>query len=239
MLITLSLFAYADDTALIQELLTEADNMGRQEHSITTAKIHIKTSRYERTMKMNIKSLGTEKSLIKILEPPKDAGVATLKVDKNLWNYLPKVDRTMKLPSAMMGGSWMGSHLSNDDLVRDSRLSEDFTAKLVQRPEDGPDKIYEIELIPKPDAPVVWGKVSARINADKIPIDFRYYDEKNNIVRTMKFEQITTFDGYTMPAVMTIVPEDKPDEFTQFTYVNIDFTTPVSARDFTLQSLRK
>ena len=136
--ITLGTNAFADDATLINQLLVEADNIGRQAHSITTAEIHIKTERYERKMKMNIKSLGSEKSLIKILEPAKDAGVSTLKVDKNLWNYLPKIDRTMKLPSAMMGGSWMGSHLSNDDLVRESRLSEDFTAKLIQKPETSP-----------------------------------------------------------------------------------------------------
>jgi hypothetical protein len=231
--------AFADDAVLINELLIEADNIGRQEHSITTAEIHIKTDRYERTMKMSIKSLGTEKSLIKILEPVKDAGVSTLKVDKNLWNYLPKVDRTMKLPSAMMGGSWMGSHLSNDDLVRDSRMSEDFTATLIQKPESSSENIYEIELIPKPDAPVVWGKVLARINTDKLPLDFRYYDESGTLIRTMKFDEIKEFDGKKMPAVMTIIPEDESGEFTRFTYVDVDFSTPVSAKDFTLQALRK
>ena len=98
--LTFSSNVFADDTALINELLIEADNIGRQSHSITTAEIHIKTKRYERKMKMNIKSLGNEKSLIKILEPAKDAGVATLKVDKNLWNYLPKVDRTGRMKSS-------------------------------------------------------------------------------------------------------------------------------------------
>ena len=229
--------ALADDNALINELLLEADNIGRQEHSITTAEIYIKTARYERKMKMNIKSLGTEKSLIKILEPAKDAGVATLKVDKNLWNYLPKVDRTMKLPSAMMGGSWMGSHLSNDDLVRESRMSEDFTATITQKAEGSTP--YEIELIPKPDAPVVWGKVVARITVEKIPLDFRYYNEEGKLVRTMKFEKVKEFDGKKMPSVMTIVPEDQSGEFTEFTYVNVDFSTPVAAKDFSLQSLRK
>ena len=145
----------------------------------------------------------------------------------------------MKLPSAMMGGSWMGSHLSNDDLVRDSRMSEDFTAKLTQKPDTSPDKLYEIELIPKPDAPVVWGKVLARINTEKLPVDFRYYDEDGTLVRTMKFEEIKEFDGKKMPAVMTILPEDQSGEFTRFTYQSIDFSTPISAKDFSLQALRK
>jgi len=231
--------AFADDQALINELLVEADNIGRQEHSITTAEIHIKTSRYERKMTMHIKSLGTEKSLIKILQPAKDAGVSTLKVDDNLWNYLPKVDRVMKLPSAMMGGSWMGSHLSNDDLVRESRMSEDFNAKLLQKPESNNNQFYEIELVPKPNAPVVWGKVVARISAEKLPMDFRYYDETGSLIRTMKFEDIKEFDGQKMPAVMLIIPNDNPEEFTKFVYLNIDFQTPISATDFTLQALRK
>ena len=110
---------------------------------------------------------------------------------------------------------------------------------MLKKPETSTDKIYEIELIPKPDAPVVWGKVVARISQEKLPLDFRYYDEDNKLVRTMKFEDIKEFDGRKMPAVLTIVPEEQSGEFTRFTYLDVDFSTPVAAKDFTLQSLRK
>ena len=107
--------AFAEPT--VEEILRKTDDLFRQEHSIMTMEMYVKTDRYERKMTMEITSLGTEKSLIKIMEPAKDAGTCTLKVDQNIWNYLPKVDRVMKIPSGMMGGSWMGSHLTNDDLV--------------------------------------------------------------------------------------------------------------------------
>ena len=97
-----SSFAFAEPT--VEEILTKADDLFRQDHSIMEMEMYIKTDRYERKMKMQATSLGTEKTLIKILEPAKDAGMCTLKVDDNIWNYLPKVDRTMKIPAGMMGG---------------------------------------------------------------------------------------------------------------------------------------
>ena len=223
----------------VEEILKKTDDLFRQEHSIMTMEMYVKTERYERKMKMEITSLGTEKSLIKIVEPAKDAGTCTLKVDKNIWNYLPKVDRVMKIPSGMMGGSWMGSHLTNDDLVKENRLSEDFTTKMISTPETSKDQIYEIELIPKPDTPIVWGKIVSRSRADLLPIDIRYFDEDGTLVRTDKFDEIKEMDGYLMPTRFTIIPADKPEEKTEVNYLTIDFTTEVSEKAFSLQALRK
>ena len=128
-LVSFPAVAIAEPT--VEEILKKADDLFRQDHSIMEMEMYIKTDRYERKMKMQATSLGTEKTLIKILEPAKDAGMCTLKVDENIWNYLPKVDRTMKIPAGMMGGSWMGSHVSNDDLVRENRFSEDFDTNIL------------------------------------------------------------------------------------------------------------
>ena len=177
--------AYAEPT--VEELLKATDDVARGEQSVAVIAMHVKTARYERSMEMKAWSQGTEKTLIRILSPMKDAGVVTLKVEDNIWNYLPKVDRTMKIPSGMMSGSWMGSHFSNDDLVRENRLSEEFDATMTAKPDGKPDGLYVIELIPKPEAPVVWGKVVTRVRADMIPVDVKYYDEKGTLVRTMSF----------------------------------------------------
>ena len=120
----------------IEALLTATDDAARGQSSVAVIAMEVKTANYERTMKMKAFSKGTDKSLVRILEPAKDAGVSTLKVDENLWNYLPKVDRTMKVPAGMMSGSWMGSHFTNDDLVRESRLSEDFVCAFEKKPTD-------------------------------------------------------------------------------------------------------
>ena len=117
LLATFSASALADEPT-IEELLDATDDINRGESSITTIEMQVRTARYERTMSMQAWSRGEENSLIRILSPAKDAGTTTLKVGDDMWNYLPKVDRTMKIPRGMMSGSWMGSHFSNDDLVK-------------------------------------------------------------------------------------------------------------------------
>ena len=130
--------------------------------------------------------------MITILEPTKEVGTVTLKVDNNIWNYLPKVDRVMKVPAGMMGGSWMGSHVSNDDLVRENRFSEDFDTRVIHTPTDGnTERIYEIELVPKEDTAVVWGKIVTRSREDLLPLDVKYYDEDGTPKRVDTFERRT------------------------------------------------
>jgi outer membrane lipoprotein-sorting protein len=222
----------------IEELLKSTDDVTRGESSDAVVQMHVKTANYDRTMKMRILAQGKESTLIRILEPAKDAGIATLKVDKNIWNCLPKVDRTIKVPEGMMSGSWMGSHFSNDDLVKESRLSEDFTATLTSRPGDDKDGVYVITLVPKPTAPVVWGSIVATVRPDKMPVSIEYKDEKGVVQRTMRFSDYKTMDGRLVPATFTLIPADKPNEFTSFSYVSLDFDVKVPEGAFTLQALK-
>ncbi|HJN74202.1 MAG TPA: outer membrane lipoprotein-sorting protein [Myxococcota bacterium] len=228
----------ADDTEDIIRLLDATDDLARGESSVATLTMEVKTARYERSVTMKAWSKGTEKSLIVIESPAKEKGVATLKVDDDIWNYLPKVDRTMKIPAAMMGGAWMGSHITNDDIVKGSRMSEDYTAKLLERPEDGADR-YVIELVPNPDAPVVWGKVVVTVGGDELPVSTEFFDEKGNIVRTMLYQDVRTLDGRTMPTTFMVVPADHPDEYTKIRYDDIDFDVDLPEQTFTLQALKQ
>ncbi|MEM6929513.1 MAG: outer membrane lipoprotein-sorting protein [Myxococcota bacterium] len=222
----------------IEELLEATDDVSRGKSSKATLEMQVKTSRYERTMKMQAFSQGTEKSLIRILEPAKDAGISTLKVEENLWNYLPKVDRTMKVPAGMMSGAWMGSHFSNDDLVRENRLSEEFTFSWVSKPEDGKGN-YVIQCVPKPDAPVVWGKVLVEVRPDKVPVKIDYFDEKAELVRTMEFFDVQEVDGQLAPMRFRLVPHDKPGEFTEMRYADLELDVELDAKLFSLQALKK
>lgn len=221
----------------IEELLLATDDFARGDSSTATTEMYVKTARYERTMKMKTWAKGTDKTLVVIEEPAKDKGMATLKVDDNIWNYLPKTDRTMKLPAGMMGGSWMGSHFTNDDLVQDSRLSEKFDAKFSKKPVDGEGN-YIIDLMPKEDAAVVWGKITLEITPEKVPVSQVYYDEDGELVRTMSFSEVKEIGGRKVPTQLRLIPADKPNEETRFTYVTLDFDTPVSESTFSLQSLK-
>jgi outer membrane lipoprotein-sorting protein len=201
-------------------------------------KMDVKTANYERSMKMQVWAKGAEKTLVKILEPAKDAGVATLKVDDNLWNYLPKVDRTMKVPAGMMSGSWMGSHFTNNDLVREDRLSEDFTCSFTAKPDTDPAKNYVIACIPKPTAAVVWGKVVAYVREDLAPVKLEFVDEKGVLVRTISYSDIRTIDGRITPMIMELTPHEEPGEYTRITFESLDLGAQLSDDVFTLQSLK-
>ena len=219
----------------IKELLDATDDVSRGESSVSTIEMQVKTRRYERTMSMQAWSRGEEDSLIRILSPAKDAGTTTLKVGDDMWNYIPKVDRTMKIPPGMMSGSWMGSHFSNDDLVKSNRLADEFTYEK----ESLIDGVYTIVCTARPDAAVVWGKVVVKVRADKIPVEVAYYDEDGELARRMVFSDVRDFDGRKVPATMLLTPADKPEEFTRITTTALDFDVKLDDRTFSLQSLRE
>ncbi len=229
--------AQADDADLARELLEGTDDVYRGQSSVGTVAMTVQTARWTRTVRMRMTTQGTEKSLIVILDPPKEAGMATLKVDDNIWNYLPNVDRTMKVPASMMSGAWMGSHFSNDDLVKESRMADDYTYAIAGRPEDG--GVWVVECTPRPDAPVVWGKVVVKVREDRIPTEITYWDEDGELARTMTFEDIREMGGRTVPTRMKLVPADKPDEYTEVVYEDISYDVDVPESTFTLQSLRQ
>ena len=226
----------ADPTVV--ELLNATDDVQRGTSSTAVLQMEVKTSRYERKVTLRAWSKGEDKSLIVIEAPVKDKGIATLKVGDNIWNYLPKIDRTMKVPSGMMSGSWMGSHFSNDDLVKQNRLADEFTAVLEARPTDGLGS-WVLRLTPKPDAPVVWGAVVVTVSAQIIPESIEYFDEDGALARSMRFDDVRDIGGRKVPMVMTLIPADKPDERTQLTYQSLEFDVELADSLFTLQGLRQ
>lgn len=222
----------------IAELLDATDDINRGASSHGVMSMQVQTARYSRTMKMEVWSQGEDRSLVRLLEPAKDKGVSTLRSGDNIWNYLPNVDRTVKVPAAMMGGAWMGSHITNDDLVRSSRLADDFSATQLSKPGVAGATTWRIQLVAKPDAAVVWGKVIVEIAADKLPKSVEYFDEQGRLVRTLRFEDIKTIDGRTMPTVQRVLPADKPGEFTLLRVESMDFDLPLPDSTFTLQALK-
>lgn len=223
----------------VEELLRGADDLLRGESSRGRMTMRVKTARWEREVVMSIWSKGSEKTLIRIEAPAKEKGTATLKVGKDIWNYLPKVDRTIKIPSSMMSGSWMGSHFSNDDLVREYRFGEDFECDFVDPPGDGAEH-WMIECVPKPDAPIVWGKVAVRIRrSDELMDEVTYWDGRDRLIRTASYTDIKDLGGRRLPTRIRITPEDEPGEYTEVIYDDMSFGVEIDDRTFSLQALRR
>jgi hypothetical protein len=222
-----------------QEIVDRVDRMLRGESSDATVVMEVVTQHWERRMEMRILSLGTEYSLIRILSPPKDAGTATLKAGDDIWNYLPRVDRTIKLPPSLMSASWMGSHFTNDDLVKESRIIEDYDIAIgFEGVRDGVD-VWEFVLTPKPEAAVVWGRIEEQVRQDDLmPVWATYYDDRGELARTMTFSDFQVMGGRLVPSRMDIVPADKPDERTTILYRELAFDVDLDEAFFSLRQLR-
>ncbi len=223
-----------------REIIDRVDRILRGDSSHGAATIEVVTEHWSRSLTYEVWSLGTDYSLIRLIAPAREAGTATLKAGNDIWNYLPKVDRTIKVPASMMSGAWMGSHFTNDDLVKDSRLVEDYD---IERSFEGDREgvaVWEFKLTPKPEAPVVWGHIEYRVRKeDFMPLWARYYDEDGRLSRRLDFSEFRKMGGRLVPAVMNMYPEDKPGERTTMLYQNIEFDIDLEESFFSLQALKR
>ncbi len=222
-----------------RDIIDHVDRIMRGESSHGVATMEVVTEHWQRSLTMEIWSLGTEYALIRITAPKKEAGTATLKAGDDIWNYLPRVDRTIKIPASLMMGAWMGSHFTNDDIVKESRLIEDYDITIgFEGPRDGVE-VWELDLAPKPEAAVVWGRIVYQVRKrDMMPTWARYYDEDGTLVRTFTFSDYKTMGGRLVPARMDARPEDKPTERTTVQYSELQFDIGLAPSFFSLRALR-
>ena len=223
-----------------EKILNNIDDLYRSNASHGILTLSVTTVNWQRTLTLEQWSKGEDKSLIKILKPKKEKGLATLRVDKNMWNYMPKVKRVVKIPSSMMSSSWMGSHFTNDDLVKQSRMVEDYTFSITfEGTREGKD-IIEITCIPNKDASFFWGSLPVVVfRDDYIPIRMIYYDEDLLLSRTLEFTDIRTMNGKMIPTLMSMIPADEPDESTIVRWEEIQFDITIDDEFFSLRKLQQ
>lgn len=224
--------------AEVKQIIQEIDQLYRSESSHAIFEMEIITPHWQRTMKMEAWSLGTDKTLIRIDSPKKEKGMGTLRVDNEMWNYLPKTNKVIKIPPSMMMSSWMGSDFTNDDLVQEFSLFEDYSYELVTPDSAREDFIY-INCIPREDLPIVWGNiVIAATRADYLPVWQRYYDEGGRLMRIENFSEIRTFSGRRIPSVMEMVPQSKEGYKTVIRYLELELDLKLDDERFSLRYLR-
>ena len=223
-----------------EKILNNIDDLYRSNTSHGIITLSVKTNNWQRTLTMEQWSKGENNSLIKVLKPKKEKGLATLRVDKNVWNYMPKVKRVVKIPSSMMSSSWMGSHFTNDDLVKQSRMVDDYIFSITYEGIRDVEEVIEITCLPKKEAAVVWGKVEVVVYADNhIPLRMIYYDEDLLLSRTLEFTNIQKMDGKMIPVLMSIIPADEPGESTTIKWEEIKFNIAIDDEFFSLRKLQK
>ena len=230
--------AETSDRALVDSLIREVDRLYRSETSYTELEMEIVTPHWQRTLAMYGWSEGMDRTFLRITAPRKEKGVATLRIDNEMWNFLPKTNKVMKIPPSMMMGSWMGSDFTNDDLVKESSLFDDYTYELIPS-DSGDEHLIYINCIPRVDLAVVWGNIVIAVrDADHLPVWQKYYDEKGQLMRIMTYSDIRDLGGRMIPAVLEMVPQNKEGHKTVIRYLTAEFNIDLDDDVFTLRNLR-
>jgi outer membrane lipoprotein-sorting protein len=239
----LILFAFFFNPSFAQDakdIVKKADDRAKGNTSI--ASITIQTVRPNWTREMTVKSWtkGNDWAMILVTAPQKDKGVVFLKRKKEVWNWIPSIERNIKLPPSMMSQSWMGTDFTNDDFVKEASVVEDYTHSLLADSVIEGRACYKIQMLPKPSSAVVWGKVLMWIDKkDFLMLRVEYYDEDNKLINTMHCSDIKMLGGKLLPARMEMIPADKKGNKTVLLYNSLVFDTPIEESFFTTQNMPK
>ncbi len=230
------LFAQPD----AKEIIRRADQHMRGETNITEMHMQVVRPDYTREIGMKSWQKGASYALIYITEPARDKGTTFLKRGNEVWNYIPSVEKVIKLPPSMMMQSWMGSDFTNDDLVKESSIVNDYSHELVgEETIDGRD-CWVVSMIPNPDAAVVWGKVKMWVTKEHdMQLKIEFYDEDMELVNVMNATDVKTLGGRMLPTHWEMVPQDKDGHKTIMIYNNAEFNTNLNDNIFTEQYMKR
>ncbi len=193
---------------------------------------------WERSMSMESWTQGEKRSLVRVTAPRKDRGNGTLMDGNNMWSFSPKINRVIKIPSSMMGQSWMGSDFSNKDIARADDIVQQYDHSLLSESEHDGHIAYEVESIPHEDAAVVWGKEVLVVRSDHVLIEHRFYDQDGELVKSLRTLEIGEMGGRTVAVRQRMEKVDATDEWTEIIVDSVEFDVELSDSVFTLSNLR-
>jgi outer membrane lipoprotein-sorting protein len=209
---------------------------GESSYGEMTMVIHRPT--WERSMSMRAWTEGSDRSLVRVTAPKKDAGNGTLIIDDNMWTYSPKINRVIKVPSSMMSQSWMGSDFSNKDVSRADDIVDLYDHELLGTEEDDGHRVFVIQSVPHEEAAVVWGREVLRIRDDHVLLSQEYYDQEDVLVKKLRTLEIGTMDGRTIAVRQRMSKVENPGEWTEFRIDSVDFGVAIDDTVFTRSNLQ-
>ena len=223
-----------------QEIIKKSEEKVRGTYAQGEMKMTIVRPDWTREVQMKSWSTGDDYSLILVTAPARDKGTAFLKRKKEMWNWQPKIDRVLKMPPSMMSQSWMGSDFTNDDLARANSRVEDFIQSIEGSEEIAGKDCWILQLIPKDEAGVVWGKIKIWIDKkDYIQMKSEFFDEDDYLVNTMVAKDIGTLGGRTLPRSMEVIPADEDGHKTIIEYLSLNFDKAIKDSFYSQQNMKR
>lgn len=223
-----------------KSIIQKAEQKVRGNASFSRLSIDVIRPTWKRTIDLKAWTKGTDYALMLIEAPASDKGTIFLKRRKEIWNWVPSIERTIKFPPSMMQQSWMGTDFTNDDLVRADSYVNDYDQSVKGDSTIEGRDCYRMVLIPKPEAGVVWGKVIVFVDKkDFLELRLEFYDEDGSLVNILNASDIRPLGGRLLPSRLEMIPVDKKGYRTVLTYQDMNFDKALPESFFTLQNMQK
>lgn len=223
-----------------REIVRKANDLMRGASTYSEISMTITKPEWSRTIVMKAWALEPDYSLVYVTEPARDRGSVTLKRKQEVWSWVPTVQRVIKIPPSMMLQSWMGSDFTNDDLVRQSSIVDDYTHSIVGEETLAGYRCWKIDLTPRPDAGVVWGKLLMWISqSNYLELRTDFYDEDSIVVKSFIGSDIKTFDGRSLPSHCEMIPVNEPGKKTIIEYRDIKFKVKLDQSFFSEENMKR
>ncbi|HGY9581746.1 TPA: outer membrane lipoprotein-sorting protein [Vibrio harveyi] len=221
------------------DIVQKSDQAMRGDSSYTESTMEIIRPDWTRSMTMKSWTKGTDLSLVLVTAPAKDKGSASLKRQREMWNWVPSIERVIKIAPSMLSQSWMGSDFTNDDLINQSSIVVDYQHELKGEDTFDGDKVWVIDAVAKSDAPVVWSKVTLWISKSTyLQRKVEFYDEFDERVNVMTTYDVKELGGRKLATRMEMQPLDKPDNKTVLITHQAQFDFDIDDSFFSQQQMK-
>jgi outer membrane lipoprotein-sorting protein len=236
-----SILSLAAQTLSATEIVKKADEKFNGEKSgISAMEMTIIRPSWERTVEFKSWTMGRENSLTLITAPAKDEGQTFLKRGQEMWSWNPSINRLIKLPPSMMSQGWMGSDYTNDDILKESSIVNDYTHEIAGEEMIDGRVCYKIKMVAKANASVVWGHQFRWIDKkDMLVLKAELYDEDGYLVRTELGSEIKLMDGRIITTMLELIPSDEKGNKTIIRIKDIRFNVPIAESFFSQQNMKR
>jgi len=223
-----------------KEIITRADEKFNGEMSgYSVMSMTIVRPAWQRTVEFRSWSLEDDYALTLITAPAREKGQTFLKRGTGMWSWNPAINRLIKLPPSMMSQGWMGSDYTNDDILRESSVINDYTHSLEGEEEIDGRSCYRIKLLAMEDAGVLWAHQLWWVDKKEfIVLKAELYDEDGYLVRTERGYDLKTMDGRFIPSTIELVPAEEPGRKTVLKILEIKFNVKLDESFFSQQNMK-
>lgn len=222
-----------------REVVDRMEQKTRGNTSQGLMELQIDRDRVHRSLLMEIwDESQTDRGFVRVLKPERDRGTAFLKVKNNMWQYVPSINKEIKIEGSLLQDSWMGSDFTNDDLLRATSIVDDYTHKFLSTSGD----TYKIQMTPRPNAAVVWSRIIIEIRkSDYLPVEQEFYDHKGRLKKKMIYDRIKNMGGRVIPTRYQMISLENGREVSRTTLIfhKLQFNVAIPAHIFSKSNLRK